>query len=90
MEEVIPITRLRINGLGHESEKNLIGFFGNMVSAKIVDIEIVHKGGFGFIEFEKLSQYEEAKLLGKHVINGRNVKCEKASYKDKDQVNLLS
>ena len=68
------------------NERNLCDFFGNMVSAKITDVVVMHEGGFGFIEFERLSQYEEAKLLGNHVINGRNVKCEQARCKD--QVNL--
>ena len=46
---------------------------------------VMQKKGFGFIEFETLSPYEEEKLLGRHVINGRDVECEKA--RRKEQVN---
>ena len=82
-ENTEPYFRFHISGVNQQiSTRNLSDFFGNLVSAKIIDVVVMQKKGFGFIEFETLSPYEEEKLLGRHVINGRDVECEKARRKE--------
>ena len=85
-EKTGPTSRFHLRGLGQQiSERDLSDFFGNLVSAKIIDVVVMKQKGFGFIEFERRSQQEESKLLGTHVINGIYVDCERA--KSREQVN---
>ena len=86
LERTEPTSRFHLKGLGQQISKgDLSHFFGNLISAKITDVVVIGKRGFGYIEFERLSQYEEAKLLGWHSIYGQNVECKRA--KSREQVN---
>ena len=78
-EKTGPGFRFYISGLNQQIDKrDLGGFFGNLVSAEITDVVVFQQKGFGFIEFDTLSRHEESKLLGRHVICGKTVECERA------------
>ena len=64
------------------TEKDLSDHFSKIVSAEITDITVKHHKCIGYIEFEEITQYEEAKLLGKHDINGRTIECKRAKARD--------
>ncbi len=47
----------------------------------IIDVLLLFHKGFGYIEFSKISNYDEAKIIGTHHIKGRSLEVKKAKPK---------